>query len=237
MLDYLNSDWRSRLETEIHAPYFQRLMEFVDSERKMKPNAIFPIQEHVFAALNQCSFDQVKVVILGQDPYPTRGHAIGLSFAVSEKVKPLPKSLQNIYRELATDLQVIPPQSGDLSHWAKQGVLLLNSVLTVEEGIPNSHSKKGWEQFTTKIISLLNAEKTGLVYLLWGKNAHEKAKEVDSSANFILKTSHPSPLGFMKSGADFISFFGSKPFTKTNRYLIENNQLPIDWVHPYESKY
>lgn len=230
MLEYLNPDWRSRLESEIHAPYFERLMEFVDSERKTKPDSIFPIQEHVFAALNQCPFDQVKVVILGQDPYPTRGHAIGLSFAVSETVKPLPKSLQNIYRELETDLQIAPPETGDLSHWAKQGVLLLNSVLTVEEGIPKSHSKRGWEQFTSGIISLLNAEKKGIVYLLWGKQAHEKAKEVDSKANFILKSSHPSPLGFMKSGADFISFLGSKPFSKTNRYLLENKGMTIDWI-------
>lgn len=230
MIQYLNPDWQEQLTSEINAPYFQQLMQFVESERSLKPNSIFPANTSVFEALNQCPFEDVRVVILGQDPYPTKGHAMGLSFSVHETVRPLPKSLQNIFKELSSDLKILPPQNGDLTHWAKQGVLLLNSVLTVEEGIANSHSKRGWERFTSSIISLLNSKKTGVVYLLWGKHAHKKAKEVDSIANYILKSSHPSPLGCSKSGAGYISFLGSKPFSKTNRYLLENKGVTIDWI-------
>lgn len=229
MIEHLHADWKERLASEFEMPYFRELVAFINAERTSKPDSIFPSDKNVFAALNTCPFDQVKVVILGQDPYPTKGHAVGLSFAVDSSVTPLPKSLQNIYKELAADLQTTPPTTGDLTNWANQGVLLLNSVLTVEEGNPTSHAKKGWEQFTSKIISLLNSEKSGIVYLLWGKNAHEKAKEVNAIANFVLKTSHPSPLGYTKSGMDFISFKGSNPFSKTNRYLLENNRTTIDW--------
>lgn len=229
MIEQLHEDWQKILQSETEKSYFKKLADFVDSERDLYPESIFPRQEEVFNALNSCLPHEVKVVILGQDPYPTVGHAHGLSFSVSETVKPLPRSLNNIYKELQADLGIEPASNGDLKRWAKQGVLLLNAVLTVREGLPNSHAKKGWEMFTDKIIELLNRENKHVVYLLWGRNAHLKAKNVDAENNLIIRTSHPSPLGYTKSGNEFESFRGSKQFSMANAYLAEHGEKPVQW--------
>ena len=165
----------------------------------------------------------MKVVILGQDPYPTRGHAHGLCFSVEENVKPFPKSLVNIFKEIESDLGQVFPENGSLVRWAEQGVLLLNAVLTVEEGKPDSHARKGWEQLTDAIITALNNNNDNVVYLLWGSKAQEKASQVDSAKNLILKTVHPSPLSAYRG------FFGCKHFSKTNEYLLKNRKSPIIW--------
>lgn len=219
----LNQSWREQIESEFAKPYFLELSSFLDSERLSHPDSIFPKENDVFRAFNECDFNSVKVVILGQDPYPTRGHAHGLCFSVEPDVRPLPKSLINIYKELESDLGIKAPEMGDLSHWAKQGVLLLNSVLTVREGAANSHAKMGWETFTDVVIQKLASNKNGVVYILWGDKAKEKASCVDSTQNCILISPHPSPL------SSYRGFFGSKPFSKTNEYLIEKGDDEIRW--------
>lgn len=225
----IEGTWRELLQEEMNQPYFQELMRFVDLERALHSDAIFPKSNEVFRALNDCAFEKVNVVILGQDPYPTRGHAHGLCFSINESVRPIPKSLVNIFKELSADLETPAPVSGDLSHWAEQGVLLLNSILTIREGATNSHAKKGWERFTDRIIQLLNEKKENTVYLLWGRYAHHKAENVNGNQNLIVKSSHPSPLGVTKSGKDFVSFQGSRPFSRTNEYLIHHGKSPISW--------
>lgn len=220
--------WRDLLRSETEKPYYKNLMAFVKAERN-SGTRIFPKEDEMFRALNACPFSEVKVVILGQDPYPTFGHAHGLSFSVNESVRPLPKSLVNIYNELHADLGVPVSTNGDLNRWAKQGVLLLNSVLSVREGQPNSHAGKGWEIFTDKVIEVLNAQKKNVVYLLWGRNAHMKAMNVDAGNNLVIRSSHPSPLGFTKSGKDFESFQGSRPFSRANNYLEQHGKAPIGW--------
>jgi len=170
-----------------------------------------------------CPLDKVKVVILGQDPYPTRGHAEGLCFSVNENVRPFPKSLVNIFKELQHDLDTPFPENGSLIRWAEQGVLLLNAVLTVQEGKPESHARKGWEQFTDEVIRVLNERKSGIVYLLWGAKAHEKARHVDPHVNLLLKSVHPSPLSAHRG------FFGCKHFSQTNQYLRELGKSEIIW--------
>lgn len=225
----INGTWGELLQTEMNQTYFQELMRFVHQEREIHGDAIFPKTSEVFRALNECPFEEVKVVILGQDPYPTRGHAHGLCFSINDTVRPLPKSLVNIFKELKADLGIETPVSGDLSKWASQGVLLLNSILTIQEGITNSHAKKGWERFTDKIIQLLNEKQKNTVYLLWGRYAHGKAENLDVDQNLIIKSSHPSPLGVTKSGKDFVSFQGSKPFSQANEYLINKGKTPITW--------
>lgn len=229
MIPEVKGTWGKLLQQEMKLPYFEELMRFVNLERENHPNSILPKSEEVFRALNECAFEDVKVVILGQDPYPTKGHAHGLCFSIDASVRPLPKSLMNIFKELKADLDIDISQNGDLSRWAKQGVLLLNSILTIQEGITNSHAKKGWERFTDRIIALINEHKNNTVYLLWGKYAHRKAENLKESENFILKSSHPSPLGVTKSGRDFVSFQGSKPFSQTNAYLVEHGKQAINW--------
>jgi uracil-DNA glycosylase len=225
----IKGTWGELLKTEMNQPYFIELMRFVKEEREKNPDQIFPEEMEVFRALNDCPFEEVKVVILGQDPYPTKGHAHGLCFSINEAVRPLPKSLVNIFKELNTDLGIPIPTSGNLSRWASQGVLLLNSILTIHEGSTNSHAKKGWERFTDCIIQLLNEKQKNTVYLLWGRHAHVKAENLNFKQNFIIKSSHPSPLGVTKSGKDFVSFQGSKPFSQTNKYLAQNGKIPIVW--------
>ncbi len=225
----INGTWGELLQTEMNQPYFQDLMRFVNEEREAQPDAIFPKSDEVFRALNECPFEAVKVVILGQDPYPTKGHAHGLCFSINESVRPLPKSLVNIFKEMKADLNIQVPENGDLSRWSNQGVLLLNSILTIQEGLTNSHAKKGWEKWTDRIMELLNQKKQNVVYLLWGRYAHNKADNLNSADNFILKSSHPSPLGVTKSGKDFVAFQGSKPFSQTNAYLIQHGKSPIAW--------
>ncbi len=223
-----NLTWRDLLRAETEKPYYKNLMAFVKTERNSGVR-IFPKDDEVFRALNACPFSELKVVVLGQDPYPTFGHAHGLSFSVNESVRPLPRSLVNIYNELNTDLGIPVSNNGDLNRWASQGVLLLNSVLTVREGNPNSHAGKGWEQFTDKVIEAVNEHKKHVVYLLWGRNAHLKAMNVNHPNNLVIKSSHPSPLGYTKSGRDFIAFQGSRPFSKANDYLSQHGEKPIQW--------
>lgn len=219
----MEDSWKLVLQEEFSKPYFTELTNFVKEQYRLKPGAIFPKGDQIFRALNTCPLKNVKVVILGQDPYPTRGHAHGLCFSVEENVKPFPKSLVNIFKEIESDLGQAFPENGSLVRWAEQGVLLLNAVLTVEEGMPESHARKGWEQLTDAIISALNNNSEHVVYLLWGSKAQEKASQVDSSKNLILKTVHPSPLSAYRG------FLGCKHFSKTNEYLLENGKSPIIW--------
>lgn len=219
----LEESWKKALLNEFEQPYFSALSAFVRQEYASQPNSIFPEGKYIFRALDLCPLDQVKVVILGQDPYPTKGHAHGLCFSVEEHVKPLPKSLQNIYKELFNDIGKPLLSNGSLVSWAEQGVLLLNSVLTVVEGKPESHAGKGWERFTDAVIKVLAEQKKEIVYLLWGSKAQQKAGFVDQTENLVLTSVHPSPLSAHRG------FFGSGHFSKTNAYLIEKGKAPINW--------
>ncbi len=219
----LEKSWKNVLKGEFQKPYFQSLESFLKSEFEKQGESIFPSKELVFKAFNECSFEKVKVVIIGQDPYPTRGHANGLCFSVESDVKPFPKSLANIFKEIQSDLNISLPQNGNLERWAKQGVLLLNSVLTVREGEAGSHVNKGWEQFTDAVISSLNANKQEVVYLLWGSKAQEKGKCIDQTKNCVLASVHPSPL------SSYRGFFGCKHFSKTNEYLKSKNSMEVRW--------
>lgn len=223
MQHLLELSWRNALSEEIEQEYFKQLTAFVDEAYGRHPQAIFPEYAKVFSALNCCPIEAVSVVILGQDPYPTRGHANGLCFSVEESVRPLPKSLLNIFKEINTDLGKPIPSNGNLERWATQGVLLLNSVLTVQEGLPTSHAGKGWEQFTAAVIRTIARSNSQVVYLLWGAKAQEKAQYIDSSTNLILPAAHPSPL------AAYRGFFGCKHFSAANAYLTSNGKQAIDW--------
>ncbi|MBY0516961.1 MAG: uracil-DNA glycosylase [Bacteriovoracaceae bacterium] len=213
----LDSSWKKAL----HHPELKSLEAFIHSELK-EGQTIYPETQDIFNALNMTPFDQVKVVILGQDPYHGAGQAHGLSFSVKAGVK-LPPSLKNIFKELQEDVAISPPLNGDLTKWAQQGVLLLNNVLTVRDGKPGSHHGKGWEEFTDLIIKELNAKRENLVFILWGAPAQKKAASVDESKHLLLKCVHPSPL------SSYRGFFGSKPFSKTNAYLESKKIKPIDW--------
>lgn len=217
----LDPSWKTRLGKEFEKDYMVSLKKFLQSELLAKKN-IFPKGNEYFAALNATSFEKVRVVILGQDPYHGHGQAHGLCFSVKPGIKN-PPSLQNIFKELNDDLGVPISQSGDLTKWAEQGVLLLNSVLTVEEGLAGSHQNKGWENFTDAIIELLNTERKNIVYLLWGSYAQKKASFVVRNSNLVIKSPHPSPL------SSYRGFFGSKPFSKTNSYLKKQGIPQIDW--------
>jgi uracil-DNA glycosylase len=195
----------------------------VDKEYSNFPDAIFPKKEDVFNAFNVCALSNVRVVILGQDPYPTRGHAHGLSFSVQEEVKPFPKSLKNIFKELERDLAIPFPENGNLLRWANQGVLLLNATLTVREGKPESHANKGWEKFTDFVLQKLMSERRNVVYLLWGSKAQSKADFINSNDNLVLKAPHPSPLSAHRG------FFGCKHFSLANEYLKETGGEVIQW--------
>ena len=219
----IESSWKKELSDEFTKPYFESLIQFVKSEYQAHPNAVFPKGNQIFKAFDACPFNQVKVVMLGQDPYPTRGHAHGLCFSVEPDVRPLPKSLNNIYKEMETDLGIAPRENGDLRHWAEQGVFMLNSVLTVREGQANSHAKKGWERFTDAVIEKLANKQDGIVYILWGSKAQDKGRVVNASNNKIIVSPHPSPL------SSYRGFFGSKPFSQTNEYLESIGKVPINW--------
>jgi uracil-DNA glycosylase len=229
MIQHLSPSWQKIVVDEFQKSYFQNLTEFIKNQRDKFPDQIFPAESQTFQALNLCDIDNVKVVILGQDPYPTKGHANGLSFSVQADVLPLPKSLQNIFKELKSNYPEKEILNGDLTNWAKQGVLLLNTTLTVQEGIPNSHSKQGWEILTDEIIQKIAQTQDHVVFLLFGKNAHLKENLIDSNKHLIIKTSHPSPLGVFKSGKDFIAFQGSNVFKLTNDYLRSNHKAEIAW--------
>jgi uracil-DNA glycosylase len=213
--------WSPYLSKEMEKPYMIGLVNFIESERS-KGKIIYPDDNEIFEALKLTPFEKVKVVILGQDPYHGVGQAHGLCFSVKKGVK-TPPSLVNIFKELKDDLKIQPPQNGYLEPWTREGVLLLNSVLTVEAGEAGSHHGKGWEQFTDKIIEILNEKKNNLVFILWGGPAQKKASKVDQTKHLVLKSVHPSPLSFYRG------FLGSKPFSKTNKYLNENGKEEINW--------
>ena len=220
---HIENSWKIALSEEIQKPYFSTLIDFIGHEYKQYSKAIFPEEQFIFRALNECPLNNVKVVILGQDPYPTRGHAHGLCFSVETEVLPFPKSLLNIFKEIEDDMQHTIPKNGNLLRWARQGVLLLNAILTVREGQTDSHSKKGWEQFTDSIISKVNEHNEGVVYLLWGSKAQQKINYIDQTKNLVLQSVHPSPLSAYRC------FFGSKHFSQTNEYLISMGKEPIHW--------
>ena len=217
----LESSWLKILNDEFEKPYMKNLSIFLNSEKK-KNKIIYPPGSKIFNALNLTPFTSVKVIILGQDPYHGQNQANGLSFSVENGNK-IPPSLQNIFKELNSDLNILPSQHGDLSNWAKQGVLLLNTILTVEASKPSSHSNKGWELFTDKILHSLSSLKENLVFILWGKKAQEKISLIDESKHKILKSPHPSPYSANNG------FFGSQPFSKTNFFLESKNIDKINW--------
>jgi uracil-DNA glycosylase len=216
----IESSWKEQLASEFEKPYFSALVNFVKSEYAAR--TVYPKGNRIFNAFEKTPFDQVKVVILGQDPYHEPGQAHGLCFSVNDGI-PLPPSLQNIYKELSDDLGIKPPASGNLERWAEQGVLLLNATLTVQAHQAASHQNKGWETFTDAVIHQIAKEKEHLVFILWGAYAQKKAAFVDPSRHLILKSAHPSPLSSHRG------FFGSKPFSKTNEYLRQTGQTPIHW--------
>lgn len=194
-------------------------------QEKQRGKVIYPAGKEWFAALNSTPFDRVKVVILGQDPYHGPDQAHGLSFSVRPGVR-IPPSLQNIFRELHSDLDIPLPSHGYLNHWAEQGVLLLNATLTVEQGRAGAHQGRGWERFTDRAIECLNRERAGLVFLLWGSYAQKKGAIIDTKRHLVLKAPHPSPLSAHRG------FFGSRHFSRTNAWLIERGEQPIDWSLP-----
>ncbi len=216
----IEESWKKRLEGEFEKPYFKELTEFVKEE--YAASTVYPHPKNIFKAFELTPFDQVKVVILGQDPYHGPHQAIGLSFAVEEGI-PLPPSLRNIYKEIESDLGVRPVADGNLSRWAKQGVLLLNATLTVRAASANSHQGKGWEEFTDAVIRVLSEEREHLVFILWGNYARTKGAHIDRAKHLVIESPHPSPFS-ARNG-----FFGSKPFSKTNEYLRKGDKGEIGW--------
>lgn len=216
----INNDWDKILKDEFQKKYFKILIQKLEKERKNY--TIFPKKKEVFTAFQLCPFKNTKIVIIGQDPYHEAGQANGLAFSVSNEQK-TPPSLQNIFKELQLDLQISITLTNNLESWARQGILLLNTTLTVRKKEPSSHKHLGWEDFTDSVISKLSSKKNKLIFLLWGAFAQKKASLINHKKHHILKTSHPSPLSAYKG------FFGSKHFSKTNKLLLENKQKPIKW--------
>ncbi len=215
----ITKNWATLLKDEFEKPYFKNLQAFL--EKEYSTHTIYPDMENIFAALNTVKYEDVKVVIIGQDPYHEPNQAHGLAFSVQDGVE-LPPSLVNIYKEIEDDLKITCDKSGNLTRWAKQGVLLLNTSLTVRRGQANSHHGVGWEIFTNVIIKLLSQREKPLVFLLWGSNAQSFTGEI-APHHLVLKAPHPSPLSAYRG------FFGCKHFSKTNEFLIKNGQTPIDW--------
>lgn len=216
----IDESWKNVLRDEFAKPYFSELKEFLIQEKQK--HTVYPKGSNIFAAFDNTPFDAVKVVILGQDPYHGPDQAHGLAFSVNDGVAH-PPSLQNIFKELRDDMGCDIPKSGNLTNWAKEGVFLLNAVLSVRAGEANSHKSRGWEIFTDAVIRLLSKEKQNLVFILWGSQAGAKASLIDAQKHLIIKSVHPSPL------SSYRGFFGSKPFSKTNDYLLRHNIKPIDW--------
>lgn len=216
----IDPSWHEALKDEWDKDYFVRLTDFVRSE--YAATTVYPPAGKIFAAFDSCPFGNVKVVILGQDPYHGVGQANGLSFSVNPGVD-IPRSLQNIYRELRDDLGVTPPPDGDLSRWARQGVLLLNATLTVRAASAGSHQGRGWEEFTDAAIRALATRREGLVYILWGAFAQRKGAFIDRSRNCVIESPHPSPLSASRG------FFGSRPFSRANSYLVSRGVNPVQW--------
>jgi uracil-DNA glycosylase len=219
----LNNDWADLLRPEMDEPYFKQMAEQLEELYKTK--TVYPKRTHILNALRYTSYEETRVVIIGQDPYHGPGQAHGLSFSVQKGIA-IPRSLRNIYKELQEDIGCEIPQHGSLLTWAKQGVLLLNTVLTVEEGQPNSHQKLGWERFTDRIIRILNEREKPVVFILWGKHAQDKAAFIDTDKHRIIASVHPSPLSARRG------FFGSRPFSRVNDYLRSLGSPEIDWCLP-----
>ncbi|WP_068774749.1 uracil-DNA glycosylase [Paenibacillus sp. FJAT-26967] len=219
MSDLIN-DWKDYLQAEFEKPYYGELMQFLAEE--YEEHTIYPEKKDIFNALNYTPFKEVKVVILGQDPYHGPGQAHGLSFSVKPGI-PLPPSLRNMFKELREDLSCDLPDSGYLKPWADQGVLLLNTVLTVRAGEANSHKGKGWETFTDKVIETISMKTDPVLFILWGSHAQSKVKLIDTSRHGVIRSPHPSPLSAHRG------FLGSRPYSKANAWLEERGLSPIDW--------
>lgn len=216
----LDASWKQVLSDELNKPYFAELVSFIKEEYRQ--NTVFPPGPWIFRALDLCPFEAVEVVIIGQDPYHTPGAANGLSFSINTGRK-LQPSLKNIFKELENDLGLPQTEDGDLTRWANQGVLMLNAILTVRAGEAGSHQGKGWEQFTDAIIRAVNDHKQHVVFILWGKYAQEKGQIIDHSKHLVIKSAHPSPYSASNG------FFGSKPFSQANDYLVVHGKNPIKW--------
>ena len=217
----IDNSWKRVLQTEFDKSYFAELVGFVRSE--YKAGTVYPPARLIFNAFDSCPFDNVRVVIIGQDPYHGVGQAHGLSFSVNDGV-PLPPSLVNIYREISDDLHITPYDSGNLVRWAKQGVMLLYATLTVRASSPGSHQNRGWEQFTDAVIRTVSEQRTKVVFLLWGHYARQKGAKIDRAKHLVLQSGHPSPMSANKG-----YWFGNKHFSQTNSYLISKGLQPIDW--------
>ena len=217
----IEPSWKEVLKNEFSKSYFEEIVAFLRTE-KAQGKIIYPPGSLIFNAFDKTPFSKLKVLLLGQDPYHGQGQAMGLSFSVPKAVRP-PPSLINIFKELHNDIGVPIANTGDLTPWALQGVMLLNAALTVRAGDPNSHSKIGWHQFTDAVIKKASTEKEGLVFLLWGSFAHQKQELIDQTKHLVLKAAHPSPYSADKG------FFGCRHFSKTNEYLVQHKQDPVDW--------
>lgn len=218
----IEEGWKEALDKEFEKPYFKNLTDKVREEYANPNIKVYPPGNKIFAAFDSCPFDETKVVIIGQDPYHGPGQANGLCFSVAPGIQ-MPPSLVNIFKEVQSDTGAPFPQNGDLSRWAKQGVLLLNSSLTVREGNPTSHSGIGWEEFTDAVVDKLNKEKENLVFILWGSHAIKKGEKIDRNKHLVLTSPHPSPLSANRG------FFGNHHFSRANQYLVEHGKKPIDW--------
>jgi uracil-DNA glycosylase len=217
--------WRAAIGAEFDKPYFKSLASFVDDERQAFPLQIYPAQEEVFAAFQMTPYEKVSVLLLGQDPYPGEGMAHGLCFSVSPTVKKLPASLKNMFRELESDLSFPPPNNGCLMPWAKQGVLMLNTILTLRAGEPLSHKGRGWETFTDEIIRKVSDKTEPVVFVLWGKQAQGKIRLIDTTRHTVVQSAHPSPLSARE-------FLGTKPYSRINAALRKTGKREIDWRIP-----
>ena len=216
----IEESWKQHLQSEFDKEYFVKLTDYVRSEYRQ--TTVYPPASLIFNAFNLCPFNNVKVVIIGQDPYHEPGQAHGLCFSVNDGVA-IPKSLINIYKEIGDDLGITPPRSGNLTRWAEQGVLLLNATLTVRAHAAGSHQGRGWEEFTDAVIHKLNDEKQNLVFILWGSYAQRKGAFIDRNRHLVLQSAHPSPLSAYRG------FFGNHQFSRTNEYLKEHGIEPIEW--------
>lgn len=222
MIPVISDSWQKHLAGEREKPYFIELEKYVADEQAAQ--TIYPPPEKIFTAFDLTAYEDTKVLILGQDPYIREGQAHGLSFSVEDKSARIPPSLRNIYKELKDDLGVIPPKHANLTAWAKQGILMLNVVLTVREGQSNSHKNEGWEKFTDEIIRIVSQKTTPVVFVLWGNHAQKKSPLIDQGKHRIVQGAHPSPLA--------TGFLGSRPFSKINQFLRESGQTEIDWNIP-----
>lgn len=217
----IEQSWKEHLSQEFEKPYFSNLIEFVKTE--YSSTKVYPPGKFIFNAFEKCTFDNTKIVILGQDPYHGYNQANGLSFSVNDGVA-IPPSLQNIFKEIKEDLAIAIPRTGNLERWAEQGVLLLNSTLTVRAGEAGSHQKKGWETFTDAVIKCISEQRQDVVFMLWGKYAQDKGAVINASKHLILKAKHPSPMA-----ANYGGWFGTKHFSQANDYLISKGLEPINW--------